>query len=80
MQMGAIDNEYGLREAIRLSLEAGVDILMFANNVNESDRVSASTVHAIIKDLLYLRGSVTRDRIFQSYNRDHKTQVRNRVM
>ena len=68
MQMGAIDNEYGLREAIRLSLEAGVDILMFANNVNESDRVSASTVHAIIKDLLF-EGIVTRDRIFRSYNR-----------
>ena len=68
MQMGAIDNEYGLRDAIRLSLEAGVDMLMFANNVNESDRVSASTVHAIIKDLVFER-IITRDRIYESYKR-----------
>ena len=68
MQMGAINNEYGLREAIKLSLEAGVDMLMFANNVNDDDRVSASGIHAIIKDLLF-EGIVTRERIYASYKR-----------
>lgn len=68
MQMGAIRNEYGLREAIRLSIDAGVDVLMFANNVNGSERVTASTVHAIIRDLLF-EGVVTRERIYRSYNR-----------
>ncbi|MEO1255441.1 MAG: glycoside hydrolase family 3 N-terminal domain-containing protein [Bacteroidota bacterium] len=68
MQMGAIDNEYGLREAIRLSIEAGVDMLMFANNVLDYNMVTASTVHAIIKDLLF-EGIITRDRIYQSYSR-----------
>lgn len=68
MQMGAIDNEFGIREAIRLSLEAGVDMLMFANNVSDENRISASTIHAIIKDLLFEK-VITRDRIYESYQR-----------
>ena len=68
LQMGAIRNEYGMREAIRLSIDAGVDILMFANNVNDDDKVLASTVHAIIKDLLF-ENVITRDRIYMSYKR-----------
>ncbi|WP_424962704.1 glycoside hydrolase family 3 protein [Ekhidna sp.] len=74
MQMGAINNEYGLREAIRLSIEAGVDMLMFANNVKDYNMVSASTVHAIIKDLLF-EGIITRDRIYQSYKRIMKLKA-----
>ncbi|WP_462253941.1 glycoside hydrolase family 3 protein [Ekhidna sp.] len=68
MQMGAINNEFGLREAIKLSIEAGVDMLMFANNVSANNRISASTVHAIIKDLLF-EGIITRERIYESYQR-----------
>ncbi|MEM9896917.1 MAG: glycoside hydrolase family 3 N-terminal domain-containing protein, partial [Bacteroidota bacterium] len=68
MQMGAIDHEYGLREAIRLSIEAGVDMLMFANNVFDYNMVTASTVHAIIKDLLF-EEIISRDRIYESYKR-----------
>lgn len=74
MQMGAINNEYGLREAIRLSIDAGVDMLMFANNVNDYNMVTASTVHAIIKDLFF-EGIVTRERIYQSYKRIMKLKV-----
>ena len=68
MQMGAIKNEYGIRESIRLSILAGVDVLMFANNVNEDDGVTASTVHSLIKDLL-VEDVITRQRIYESYNR-----------
>lgn len=74
MQMGAIDNEYGLREAIRLSIEAGVDMLMFANNVREYDRVAATTVHAIIKDLVF-EGIISKARIHQSYERIMKLKA-----
>ncbi|MEP0985911.1 glycoside hydrolase family 3 protein [Ekhidna sp.] len=74
MQMGAINNEYGLREAIKLSLEAGVDMLMFANNVFDYERVSATTIHAIIKDLLF-EGYVTREQIYVSYNRIMKLKA-----
>lgn len=68
MQMGAIANEYGLEEAIKMSLEAGVDLLMFANNVRDDDRVSASTIHAIIKEL-WTKGSLSMARIEASYKR-----------
>ncbi|MEM9337228.1 MAG: glycoside hydrolase family 3 N-terminal domain-containing protein [Bacteroidota bacterium] len=68
MQMGAIRNEYGLREAIHLSIKAGVDILMFANNVNDYELVRPSTVHSIIKDLLF-EGVISRERIHESYLR-----------
>ncbi|MEM0938459.1 MAG: glycoside hydrolase family 3 N-terminal domain-containing protein [Bacteroidota bacterium] len=68
MQMGAINNEYGLREAIRLSLLAGVDILLFANNVFDGERVSSSTIHSIIKDLIFDK-MISIDRIKDSYKR-----------
>ena len=68
MQMGAINNEYGVREAIKLTIEAGVDMIMFANNVHENQRISATTVHAIIKDLVF-EGIVSRERIYESYKR-----------
>ena len=74
MQMGAITNEYGLREAIKMSLLAGVDILMFANNVRDDDRITATTIHAIIKDLLF-EEIITRDRIKQSYERIIKLKM-----
>ncbi|MEQ9567207.1 MAG: glycoside hydrolase family 3 N-terminal domain-containing protein [Pseudomonadales bacterium] len=74
MQMGAINNEYGLREAIRMSIDAGVDMLMFANNVQDYNRITASAVHGIIKDLLF-EGIVTRERIYQSYNRIMKLKA-----
>ena len=74
MQMGAINNEYGLREAIRLSIDAGVDMLMFANNVQDYNRISASTVHGIIKDLLF-EGIITRERVYQSYKRIMKLKA-----
>lgn len=74
MQMGAINNEFGIREAIRLSIEAGVDILMFANNVSDENRISASTVHAIIKDLVF-DGIVSKERIKESYQRIIKLKM-----
>lgn len=74
MQMGAINNEYGIREAIKLSIDAGVDVLMFANNVLDNERVSATTVHAIIKDLVF-EGIVTRERIYESYQRIMKLKA-----
>ncbi|GAB4233440.1 MAG: glycoside hydrolase family 3 protein [Ekhidna sp.] len=68
MQMGAINNEYGLREAIRMSIDAGVDILMFANNVSDENRVSASTIHSIIRDLVFDK-IISPERIASSYKR-----------
>jgi len=68
MQMGAIKNEYGIREAIRMSIDAGVDILMFANNVKDYDMVTSSDVHSLIKEMVE-EGVISRERIFVSYSR-----------
>ncbi len=74
MQMGAIKNEFGFREAIRMSLEAGLDILIFANNVEDFDMVTSTEIHSIIKELVN-EGVVSRDRIAQSYQRIMKLKA-----
>jgi beta-N-acetylhexosaminidase len=68
MQMGAISKEYGLKEAIALSINSGIDIVLFANNVTLSQVVSAQEVHGIIKDLV-LSGEITESRVQESYDR-----------
>ncbi len=51
MNMGAIAHHYGLKEAISLSLNAGVDILLFGNNL-VYDKDIAGKAHGIIMDLV----------------------------
>ncbi len=69
MQMNAISKNYGFENAIALAINAGVDVLMFGNNVNPKDRpATASEVHAIIRKLV-AEGKVTPERIDTSYNR-----------
>ncbi len=51
MNMGAIAHHYGLKEAISLSLNAGVDILLFGNNL-VYDKEIAKKAHTIIMDLI----------------------------
>ena len=68
MQMYAISKNYGFETAIKLAILAGVDVLMFANNVNPKDRISATEVHAIIKKLV-TGGQVSSERINESYQR-----------
>ena len=68
MQMGAIKNEFGTKEAVKLSILAGVDILMFANNVKDYDMISADSIHTMIKELV-AEGVITRERIEESFKR-----------
>jgi beta-N-acetylhexosaminidase len=69
MQMKAIADHYGLERAIVLAINAGVDVLMFANTIPDAaNRVTASQIHAIIKKLV-LNGTVSRKRIDESYQR-----------
>ncbi len=74
MQMGAIKNEFGFRESIRMSLEAGLDVLIFANNVEDFDMVTSTEIHQIIKELVN-EGVVSRERIAQSYERIMKLKA-----
>ncbi|MBV6641842.1 MAG: glycoside hydrolase family 3 protein [Cyclobacteriaceae bacterium] len=68
LQMKAIADHYGLKETIRLSLEAGLDILLFANNVPDYQLVSATQIVQIIKEMVQ-EGVISAERIEESYQR-----------
>lgn len=68
MQMYAISKNYGQENAIKLSILAGVDVLVFGNNVSATDRLKASEIHAIIKKLV-LSGEIPESRINEAYER-----------
>jgi len=67
MQMKAIAEHYGLETAIRLAIEAGVDILLFGNNTSY-DPAIALTATDIINSLIQQK-IITPERIDQSYRR-----------
>ena len=68
MQMHAISSHYGFEQSIKLAINAGIDILMFCNNVPGNERRTATEIHAVIEELVN-SGEVDRARIVSSYNR-----------
>ena len=74
MQMKAIADRYGLETAIRLAIEAGVDVLLFGNNTSY-DPAIASKATEIIHSLLQQK-IITPERIDQSYQRIMKLKKR----
>ncbi|MBU0764609.1 MAG: glycoside hydrolase family 3 protein, partial [Bacteroidetes bacterium] len=68
MQMRAISDFYGMKKAIRLSIEAGVDVLIFSHNIAGTTDQKAERVFNVIKKLVE-DGEISRERIEQSYNR-----------
>ena len=52
MQMGAIAKHYGLRERIKLAINAGVDILLFANQVAPKRVLRVEQLVKITRELL----------------------------
>lgn len=67
MQMRAITRHYSLETAVRLALEAGVDVLVFGNNYGYRRDIGAR-VHAAIMSL-YREGRLSAERIEESYRR-----------
>ncbi len=68
MQMGAIANQYNLETAVRLAIEAGVDIIAFSNNIPFSRTANANRLHEIITGLVD-DGTLSAQRIDESYQR-----------
>lgn len=68
MQMQAITKHYGLEEAIRLAINAGVDIMTFSNNISGSDERTVDKVHAIIRGMVK-SGAIKEARIDESFGR-----------
>jgi beta-N-acetylhexosaminidase len=68
MQMHAITKHYGLEEAIKLAVNAGVDIMTFSNNISGTEERTVDKVHQIIKAFVQ-KGDIPIARIDQSYRR-----------
>ena len=68
MQMHAITRHYGLEDAIRLAINAGVDIMTFSNNISSSDERTVDKVHAIIRGMVK-SGAIKEARIDESFDR-----------
>lgn len=75
MQMLAIAKQYGFEEAIRLSVNAGVDILCFSNNIAGSEERTVDKVHSIIRSQVE-SGKISRQRVDQAYRRIMKLKQR----
>ena len=74
LQMGAITQHYGREKAILLAIKAGVDVLMFANNVNLSDIATSQEVIKTIRQLVE-SGEISPERIRLSYQRITKLKT-----
>lgn len=68
MQMHAIAKHYGLEDAIRLAILAGVDIMTFSNNISGSDERTVDRVHSLIRGMVR-KGVITEKRIDESFDR-----------
>ena len=75
LQMGAIGRYYGFETALRLAVEAGVDILALANNLDYAPELAPRAI-AVVKHLVQ-DGTVSEARIAQSYARIR--QLKNRL-
>ncbi len=75
MQMYAISKNYGFERSLELAINAGIDILMFGNNVSkEVTPVTATEIHKVIKKLVR-EGKVSEQRIDQAYRRIMKLKT-----
>jgi beta-N-acetylhexosaminidase len=68
MQMKAISDYYGLETAIKLAINAGVDIVIFANNTRKYQPDIAKKAFNIIKKLV-INKEIPRKRIDESFKR-----------
>ncbi|NTU93628.1 MAG: glycoside hydrolase family 3 [Chlorobiaceae bacterium] len=68
MQMRAISGLYGLETAIRLAIDAGVDVMIFGNNVSAYDPEIAEKAAGVVRRLVE-QGTVTPERIEASFRR-----------
>lgn len=68
MQMHAITKHYSLEDAIRMAINAGVDIMTFSNNISGSDERTSDKVHSIIRKMVE-NGEVKKERIDASFKR-----------
>jgi beta-N-acetylhexosaminidase len=67
MQMRAITDHYGLDEAILRAVEAGVDIVVFGNNLDYDPEITAKAVEILVRGVQ--SGRLSAERITASWER-----------
>lgn len=75
MQMHAIEKHFGLENALLLAIDAGVDVLIFSNNIQNSENRTIDQVHGIIRKLIE-EDKLSEERIDESYQRILKLKKR----
>jgi len=75
MQMKAIASNYGLEEAIKLAVNAGVDIMCFSNNIMGVENRTVDKVHDVIRNFV-ASGEISKARIDESFKRIMKLKKR----
>jgi beta-N-acetylhexosaminidase len=68
LQMGAIANRYGLKNTLKLAINAGDDLLLFGNQLSANNMVTPKELVDTIKDLIQ-NGEVNISRIDESNDR-----------
>lgn len=67
MQMKAISNEYGLKESVEKTINAGVDVMLFSGNL-QGQKPSATEIINLVMDLINEK-KISEKRINESYKR-----------
>jgi beta-N-acetylhexosaminidase len=68
MHMGAITQHFGFEDAVILAINAGVDVLMFSNNITLKDETEAEDLHSFIKKAVE-EGKIKEETIRRAYVR-----------
>jgi beta-N-acetylhexosaminidase len=74
LQMGAIYDEYGFAEALRLAILAGNDVLLLGNNLTYTENIGRLAHEEIMK--MVHNGDIPRERIQESYERIIRLKAR----
>ncbi len=76
MQMKAVTSFYGLEHAVTLCVNAGVDVLLFGNNLNHDPLVAAKVVDMLVAKVR--SGEIPLARIQESHDRIMRLKARMR--
>ncbi len=72
MQMKAVNNTFGFETIIEKSINAGVDVLVFGNNLEYDEMLPTKVIEVLTK--LVANGTISKERIQQSYDRITKAK------
>ena len=67
LEMGAITAHYNMDEVVLLAIDAGMDILLYGNNISYDPDIAAKVHSTILK--LVKAGKISRERLEESYMR-----------